>query len=86
MEGKKLSKRGKEEKFDKSEKKKKKKRENIEALYERLKIFRRDFGQKWPKWPGREGALLEITEKMGKKYFVVISDKNGINGPVEKGR
>ena len=39
IEGKKLRKRGKEGKFRKSEKKKKKKkRENIEALYERLKI------------------------------------------------
>ena len=36
MEGKKLSKRGKEGKFDKSEEEKKK-RESIEALYERLK-------------------------------------------------
>ena len=36
MEGKKLRKRGKEGKFRKSEKNKK--RENIEALYERLKI------------------------------------------------
>ena len=35
MEGKKLRKRGKEVKFQKSEEKK---RENIEALYERLKI------------------------------------------------
>ena len=45
MDGKKLRKRGKEGKFRKSEnnkkkkKKKKKKRENIEALYERLKIL-----------------------------------------------
>ena len=40
-EGKKLRKRGEEVKFQKSEKKKKKKkRENIEALYERLKIRR----------------------------------------------
>ena len=37
MEGKKLRKRGKEGKFHKSEEKK---RENIEALYERLKIVR----------------------------------------------
>ena len=35
---KKLRKRGKEGKFRKSENKKKKKRENIEALYERLKM------------------------------------------------
>ena len=38
MEGKKLRKRCIEGKFRKSEKKKKKKRENIEALYERLKM------------------------------------------------
>ena len=38
MGGKKLRKGGKEVKFHKSDKNKKKKRENIEALYERLKI------------------------------------------------
>ena len=38
IERKKLSKRGKEGKFHKSKKKKKNKRENIEALYEHLKI------------------------------------------------
>ena len=38
MEGKKLRKRGKEVKFHKSEEEKK--RENIEALYERLKIVK----------------------------------------------
>ena len=38
MEGKELRKRGKKVKWHKSYKNKKKKRENIEALYERLKI------------------------------------------------
>jgi len=46
MEGKKLRKRGKEGKFHKWHKNKnknKKKRENIEALYERLKIVTKTF-------------------------------------------
>ena len=78
-EGKKLRKRGKEGKFRKSEKKKKKKkRENIEALYERLKI--QNF---YTVFLGVVGALVDFAlqhcqnkwcpfYEMGLKYLFIV--------------